>query len=90
MIALRKVQAGLYVSDDGQWAVAADGYEAIRSVAAEAGTGYEGFQGGEWAVVYDARGRLGDDPGLGDNLDWFSTKREAVAAVQREAARRGL
>lgn len=74
----RKVQRGLYVSTDGLYAVAHDGYEAIQSIAAEASTGYEGFQGGEWAAVLTR---------TNENLDWFSTKREAVDYLRRYAAR---
>lgn len=74
----KKVKRGLYVSTDGRFAVAHDGYEAIQSVGAEASTGYEGFQGGEWAAVLTA---------TDENLDWFSTKREAIAYLERYAAR---
>lgn len=74
----KKVQRGLYVSTDGRYAVAHDGYEAIASVGAEASTGYEGFQGGEWAAVLNR---------TDENLDWFKTKREAVEYCQRHAAR---
>jgi hypothetical protein len=35
--------------------------------------------GDEWAAAFDPRGRLREDHGAGDNLDWFDTKREAVA-----------
>ena len=38
-----------------------------------------GVTGDEWAAVFDPRGRLREDHGAGDNLDWFDTKREAVA-----------
>jgi len=88
MLKFQKIGPGWYATADGVWAVVSDGYPAIKSVDASPNEGYEGFQGGEWATVYDARGRLRDDANEGENLDWFPTKREAVALAQREAARR--
>lgn len=85
-----KVRRGWYATEDGTFAVVSDGYPKSLSVDAEPNTGYEGFAGGEWALVFDARGRLRDDHDLGDNLDWFATKREAVAAAERERARKRL
>lgn len=72
----KKVQRGLYVSTDGRYAVAHDGYPAIQSVGAD--SHYEGFIGGEWAAVLTR---------TDENLDWFKTKREAVAYCQQHAAR---
>lgn len=83
----RKVEAGCYATDDGRYAVVVDGYEKGKHVGAtddwKSGSGYEGFIGGEWAAVYDARG--GAANGEGENLDWFATKREAVACCERHA-----
>jgi hypothetical protein len=89
-VPLRKVRAGWYASLDGKWAVVSDGYPAIASVDAESATGYDGFQGGEWAVVYDAQGRLREDHNQGDNLDWLPTKRQAVERVNYEARQRQI
>jgi len=85
-----KVGRGWYATENGVWAVVADGYPAIKSVDAEPNTGYEGFQGGEWALVYDAQGRLREDAGVGENLDWFPTKREAIAAHEGNWGRRRI
>ncbi len=82
-----KVERGWYATADGKYAVVVDGYEPSQSVGADR-SGYEGFQGGEWALVHDPRGNLREDHN-GTNLDWFSTKREAVAAGEREQERRG-
>ena len=59
---------GRQISTDGRFACQHDGYDAIKSVGAEEGTGYEGFQGGEWAAIL-----IETD----DNLDWYPTLREA-------------
>lgn len=73
-----KILAGWYASPDGTYAVVRDGYEKSASVGAEVSTGYEGFQGGEWAAVYDPQGRLREDSGAGDNLDWYPKMADAV------------
>ena len=83
-----KVRAGWYATEDGKWAVVSDGYEKSNSVGAESGMtvhgawSYEGFVGGEWALVFDPRGNLREDSASGgsENLDWYPTKREAVEA----------
>lgn len=75
---------GKQVSTDGRYAVIHDGYETGQHVGAVgdwrngAPGSYEGFVGGEWAAVFDPDGR-------DDNLDWFSTMREAKAECQRHA-----
>jgi hypothetical protein len=81
-----KVARGWYATEDGRYAVVADGYEGSLSVGADvnysrhskAGGGYGGFQGGEWALVYDPAGGLRESHNAGTNVDWFPTKREAV------------
>lgn len=76
-----KVTAGHYVTADGTYAVTADGYGYV-SEAERNGSGINcGITGGEWAVVHDAQGRLRADHNVGENIDWFPTKREAVAAA---------
>lgn len=85
-IKLSKIAAGHYAAADGRYAVVADGYTAVVSVGAD-NTGYEGFQGGEWAAIHDPAGQLRVDHQAGETLDWFPTKRDAVACVQRHAAR---
>jgi hypothetical protein len=71
---------GRQVSADGRYAVEADGYEPGQHVGAtgdwEYGSGYEGFIAGEWAAIIVA---------TDDNIDWFSTMREAKAACERHA-----
>ena len=82
-----KVEAGWYATEDGTYAVVSDGYEKGAHIGSTGdwknGSGYEGFIGGEWALVSDPKGRLRTNPELGENLDWFSTKREAVAAAPK-------
>ena len=72
------MRAGLYVSTDGRYAVAHDGYPARSDIGADA-SGYEGFIGGEWAAVLTR---------TDENLDWFKTKREAVAYLNEYARKR--
>lgn len=72
-----KITRGHYRLDDTPFAVQSDGYD-LRTVGAEEGTGYEGFTGGEWAVI---------DTRTDDNVDWFPTMREARAAAEALAAR---
>lgn len=71
---LTKVTRGWYASADGTWAVVVDGYTPSAALRDE-----EFITGGEWAVVHDPEGRLREDHNAGENLDWFPTKREAVA-----------
>jgi len=78
-----KVRPGWYATADGTYALICDGYPPIASVDAEDATGYEGFQGGEWALAHDPRGGLRESNNAGENLGWFTTKREAHAAAQR-------
>lgn len=87
MIKFHRIAAGHYATDDGKWAVVSDGYSPSQSIGAD-NTGYEGFTGGEWAAVYDPQGRLRESHNAGENLDWFPTKREAVAFAVKEADRR--
>lgn len=92
-----KVDRGWYATEDGKWAVVADGYAPSVHAGADAGYDrhdpgthnlYEGYVGGEWAVVYDAHGNLRAAHNDGENLDWLPTKREAVAAANARAARK--
>ena len=94
-VKLTKVERGWYASEDGRFAVVADGYSPSQSQGAGwSGSGagetlsyYEGFIAGEWAAVYSARGGLRENSNDGTNLDWFPTKREAVSFIQSYAAR---
>jgi hypothetical protein len=74
-----KIARGHYRLEGTPFEVQSDGYEKSQSISAEVSTGYEGFTGGEWAVI-DTRGG-----GDGENLDWFDTMREARAAAERWA-----
>lgn len=75
---LTKVAAGHYASADGKWAVSSEGHGYIDKVWQDLGSGNDG-----WAVVYSPKGGLREDHNAGDNLDWFDTKREAIAALPR-------
>lgn len=74
----KKIARGHYRLEGTPFEVQSDGYEKSQSISAEESTGYEGFTGGEWAVI-DAR--------TDDNVDWFDTMREARAEAERLAAR---
>lgn len=91
-ITLNRIAAGHYASPCGKYAVVQDGYTPgylrdPRDVAnglpstADASHGV----GGEWAAVVDPEGRLRTNHNAGENLDWFSTKREAVECVNHHA-----
>jgi hypothetical protein len=71
-----KIYRGRYRLDGTPYEVQSDGYEKSQSISADAH--YEGFTGGEWAVI---------DTRTDDNLDWFDTMREARADAERRAAR---
>ena len=78
-----KIAAGHYANADGTYFVAVDSYK--RGHATDEWVG----PGGQWAAVYDrnAEGRI--DHNSGETIEWFATKREAIAACiefsQREA-----
>lgn len=89
-IKLTKVTRGWYASADGKVAVEVDGLP--RGVKQgwddHNGVFHDDFGvGGEWSVVFDAEGRLREDTSRGHILDWFPTKREAVAAIPSFIAR---
>lgn len=69
-----KVTAGHWATPDGEFAAVADG--------GERGLDDLNCRWGEWAAVHDPDGRLRTDHQAGLTLDWFLTKREAVAACQ--------
>lgn len=81
-----KVERGFYRLDGTRFAVRSDGYDKSNSIGAEESTGYEGFVGGEWAVVRYSDYDLAHD-GDGDNMDWWPTMREARADAERMVAR---
>lgn len=74
-----KVQKGWYATEDGHWAVVTDGIGYVSQAQREGDGLLCGVTGNEWAAVFDPKGRLREDHKAGDNLDWFDTKREAVA-----------
>jgi len=78
---MTKVSRGWYATEDGRYAAIADGYEKSLSCGAEGD--YDGFPGGEWAAIYSPGGGLREESQIGDNLDWFPTKREAVECAER-------
>lgn len=79
----KKQAAGFYATPDGHYAVISDGYEHVSQTDREGSGVTAGITGGEWAAIYDPKGQLNADHNSGDNLDWFSTKAEALAhAVQ--------
>ena len=81
-----KVRAGWYATPDGQWAAINDGLGYV-SVAERDGSGVmAGITGDQWAAVFDGNGCLRDDEHAGETLDWFDTKREAVAHCEWRAA----
>jgi hypothetical protein len=82
-----KVEKGCYATDDGRWAVVNDGYGYVSQAERDGDGLLAGVTGNQWAAVFDPRGRLREDSGLGENLDWFDTKREAIAYC-RDSARR--
>lgn len=77
-----KIRAGWYATPDGTYAVISDGLPAGNNWQTDTPQDQRhaenSFQGGEWAAVYDHQGRMRDDASLGENLDWFPTKRAAV------------
>lgn len=80
-----KIAAGHYATEDGTYAVVVDGYSYV-SEAERNGSGImAGITGGEWAAVHDPQGRLRTDHNAGHNIDWFPTKRQAVAACERDS-----
>ena len=84
---LTKVTAGWYATEDGTMAVINDGIGYV-TIAEREGSGISaGITGGEWAPIIDPQGRLRQDNGVGQNMDWFSTKREAVEWLERWGAR---
>lgn len=77
-----KVEAGFYRLEGTLYAVQSDGMERIQSVGREENTGYEGFQGGEWATI-KYKDEADRDRCGGDNLDWYPTMREARDYAER-------
>ena len=75
-----KVRAGHYATEDGRYAVIVDGYTPSAQLYAE-----ESITGGEWAACFDGEGRLRDDHQVGETLEWYATKREAIAESERHA-----
>jgi hypothetical protein len=68
-----KVERGWYATDDGRWMVVSDGYDPSQSIGASGD--YEGYAGGEWALV---QGGDREDHQTGVTLDWFPTMRQAI------------
>lgn len=82
-----KVASGWYATEDGTKAVIRDrtGYVTIHE--REGGDSGHGVQTGldddGWSATVDPLGRLREDEGAGDNLNWFDTKREAIDWLSR-------
>ena len=79
-----KVKRGFYRLRGTLYAVQADGYAPSQSISADAH--YEGFIGGEWAVIR-YRDERDFEQGDGENLDWFSTMRDARARAEQLASK---
>lgn len=77
-----KVRSGHYATQDGTYAVIKDntGY-----VSAEE-TDMTGEANDGWCLAHDPKGELREDHQAGENVDWFDTKREAIAYAARFAA----
>lgn len=80
-----KIERGFYKLEGTQFAVQADGYTPSQSVGAD-DKGYEGFIGGEWAVI-EYPGGWDHTNHTGNNLDWWPTMRAAKADAERQANR---
>lgn len=76
-----KIARGWYATADGRYAIVIDGYEHISGADREGDGVAAGLTGREWALAFDPGGRLRRDHNAGENLDWFTTKRAAVAAA---------
>lgn len=76
-----KVAAGHYATADGTYFVAVDAYMRGHATDDEIGPG------GQWAAVYDHRGEGRVDHNSGETIEWFSTKREAIAECIEHASR---
>jgi len=74
-----KIEAGWYASEDGRWAVVVDGYGHVSQADRDGDGLLAGITGNQWAAVFSPRGGLDRDHNAGENLDWFDTKRDAVA-----------
>jgi hypothetical protein len=70
-----KIRAGWYATEDGRYAVIVDGYGYVPV----ADRDYNGSASDGWSAVIDPQGRLREDHQAGETLDWFDTKRDAVA-----------
>jgi hypothetical protein len=76
-----KVAAGHYATADGRFAVVVDGYTPSAELLE-----LESITGGEWAACFDGGGNLRVNHQAGATLDWYATKRAAIAACE-DAAR---
>ncbi len=82
-----KVTAGWYATEDGKYGVINDGLGYV-TIEAREGNGVDaGVTGDEWGFIVfkNANGRVENNDG--ENIDWFDTKREAVAFGQDYIAR---
>ena len=76
-----KIAAGHYATADGTYFVSVDGYKRGHATDEEVGPG------GQWAACFDSRGEGRKDHNSGETIEWFPTKREAIAACIDHAAR---
>lgn len=69
-----KVQAGWYATEDGRYAVVSEGMNYVNADGRSDGADNDG-----WSASFDPNGQLRTDHNAGENLDWFDTKKEAIA-----------
>ncbi len=71
----QKVEAGWYATEDGRFAVVIEcgGYSNTHD-REDNGEGNDG-----WALCFSPGGELLKDHQSGETLEWFNTKREAIA-----------
>lgn len=82
-----KIRAGFYATPDGRYAAQRDvtGYVTIED---REGSGVRaGCDDDGWSLSFDRDGRLRSDQDAGELLDWFETKRAAIAFAQWHSKR---
>lgn len=76
-----RIAAGHYATPDGCYAAVSDGWGFTN----QDFTNETGVHGQEWAAIYSPDGGLREDHQIGETLEWFDTKFEAVEACKRHA-----
>lgn len=79
-----KVEAGWYATENGEWAVIIEvgGGSYVNKYSQDV----DGEANDGWALVADKGGALRTDHHAGETLDWYPTKRAAVAEGQKRIA----